>query len=100
MDLGFTSVYIDYFTPCLNDITTEELIDTEVIRINGQMSNYNSYMENAYTPIDVNTLPYFVDMKAMRDYAKAKGVAISSPTDSEKEQFVKENLATRKASSL
>ena len=66
----------------------------------GQMSNYNSYMQNAYIPIDVNTLPYFVDMKAMRDYAKAKGVAISLLTDSEKEQFVRENLAHRKASNL
>ena len=66
----------------------------------GQMSNYNSYMQNAYIPIDVNTLPYFVDMKAMRDYAKAKGVAISLLTDSEKEQFVRENLATRNAASL
>ena len=68
--------------------------------MNGQMSNYNSYMQNAYIPIDVNTLPYFVDMKAMRDYAKTKGVAISSLTDSEKEQFVKANLAHRKASNL
>ena len=48
MDLGFISVYIDDFTPCLKDNATGELIDTEVIRMNGQMSNYNSYMENAY----------------------------------------------------
>ena len=68
--------------------------------MNGQMSNYNSFMVYAYAPIDVNTLPYFVDMKAMRDYAKTKGVAISSLTDSEKEQFVKENLANKKAASL
>ena len=52
------------------------------------------------TGVNRHTPPYFVDMKAMRDYAKAKGVSISSLIDSEKEQFVKENLATRKAASL
>lgn len=68
--------------------------------LNGQMSNYNSYMQKNYTPIDVNSLPYFVDMKAMRNYAKEKGVSISSLTDSEKEQFTKRNLSNIKVSNL
>ena len=68
--------------------------------MNGQMSNYNSYMQKNYTPIDVNSLPYFVDMKAMRNYAKEKGVSISSLTDSEKEQFTKRNLSNVKVSNL
>lgn len=68
--------------------------------MNGQMSNYNSYMQKNYTPIDVNSLPYFVDMKAMRNYAKEKGVSISSLTDSEKEQFTKRNLSNIKVSNL
>ena len=84
MDFGYISVYIDDFTPCLKDNATGELIDTEVIR----------------NPIDVNTLPYFVDMKAMRDYAKEKGVSISSLTESEKEKFLKANPASKKASNL
>lgn len=68
--------------------------------MNGQMSNYNSYMQRNYSPIDVNTLPYFVNMKAMREYAKERGVAISSLTDSEKEKFTKPNLSNKKASSV
>ena len=44
--------------------------------MNGQMNNYNSYMQKNYSPIDVNTLPYFVDMRAMRDYAKEKGAKV------------------------
>ena len=66
--------------------------------MNGQMNNYNSYMQKTYSPIDVNTLPYFVNMKALRNYAKEKGVPISSLTDSEKEQFTKINLASSKGS--
>ena len=66
--------------------------------MNGQMNNYNSYMQKSYSPIDVNTLPYFVNMKALRNYAKEKGVPISSLTDSEKEQFTKINLASSKGS--
>ncbi len=68
--------------------------------MNGQMNNYNSYMQKTYSPIDVNTLPYFVNMKAMRDYAKEKGVSIASLTDSEKEKFTKINLSNKKASNL
>lgn len=68
--------------------------------MNGLMSNYNSYMQKNYSPIDVNTLPYFVDMKAMRNYAKEKGVSISSLTDSEKEKFTKANLMKEKVSNL
>ena len=66
--------------------------------MNGQMNNYNSYMQKSYSPIDVNTLPYFVNMKALRNQAKEKGVPISSLTDSEKEQFTKINLASGKVS--
>ena len=66
--------------------------------MNGQMNNYNSYMQKTYSPIDVNTLPYFVNMKALRNYAKEKGVSISSLTDSEKKQFTKINLASSKIS--
>ncbi len=70
------------------------------ILMNGQMNNYNSYMQKTYSPIDVNTLPYFVDMKALRNYAKEKGVPISALTDSEKEKFMKANLSNKKATNL
>jgi len=58
------------------------------------MNNYNSYMQKTYSPM----LPYFVNMKALRNYAKEKGIPISSLTDSEKEQFTKINLASSKVS--
>ena len=32
---GFISVHIDDFTPCLKDNSTGELVDTEVVRIDG-----------------------------------------------------------------
>ena len=38
--------------------------------MNGQMNKYNSYMKKDYTPIDVNSLPYFVDMKAMHEISE------------------------------
>ncbi len=68
--------------------------------MNGQMSNYDSYMKNTYSPVDLNSLPYFVDMKGLKEYAKEKGVKISSLTASEKEQFLKQNLLSKKASNL
>ena len=68
--------------------------------MNGQMNNYNSYMQKNYSPIDVNSLPYFVDMKALRAYAQEKGVSISSLTNSEKERFTKANQLSKKASCL
>ena len=68
--------------------------------MNGQMNKYNSYMQKEYNPIDINSLPYFVDMKAMREYAKEKGVAISSLTASEKEKFTKVNNTSKIASNL
>ncbi len=64
--------------------------------MNGQMNKYNSYMQKTYSPIDVNTLPYFVNMKAMREYAKEKGVSISSLTNSEKEKFLNQIPQARK----
>lgn len=68
--------------------------------MNGQMNKYNSYMQKNYSPIDVNTLPNFVDMKALRNYAKEKNVAISALTYTEKEKFLKVNPTNKEASSL
>ena len=48
----------------------------------------------------LNTLPYFVDMKAMLNYVKGKGVSIASLSASEKEQFTKANSTNKKASKL
>ena len=68
--------------------------------MNGQMNKYNSYIQKIYSPIDVNTLPFFVDMKAMRKYAIEKGVPISELSDSEKNTFIKKNPTCETASNL
>ena len=60
------------------------------------MKNYNSYINNDYSPIDINQLPYFVDMKGLRNYAQEKGVPISSLTESDKRKFIKQNLLHEK----
>ena len=68
--------------------------------MNGQMNNYNYYMQKNYSPIDVNTLPNFIDMRAMRNYAKEKDIEISELTYAEKEKFLKVNPTNKEASSL
>lgn len=65
--------------------------------MNGQMKNYSDYMEQSYNPIDVNSLPYFFDMRGMREYAKQKGVPMAELTQEEKEKFLVPNTTVKKA---
>ena len=60
------------------------------------MKNYNSYINNDYSPIDINQLPYFVYMKGLHNYAQEKWVSIYSLTESEKRKFIKQNLLHEK----
>lgn len=64
--------------------------------MNGQMKNYSDYMEQSYNPIDVNSLPYFFDMRGMREYAKKKGVPMAELTQEEKEKFLVPNTTVKK----
>lgn len=59
-----------------------------------QMKNYKEYLDTGYNPIDVNSLPYFLDMKAIHDYAKAKNVKITELSQEEKSSFLIQNTAS------
>ena len=51
--------------------------------MNGQMKNYSDYrdyIEQSYIPIDVNSLPFFFDMRGMHEYAKQKLVPMTELT--------------------
>ena len=65
--------------------------------MNGQMKNYRDYIEQSYIPIDVNSLPYFFDMRGMREYAKKKGVPMTELIQKEKEKFLVPNTTVKKA---
>ena len=38
--------------------------------------------------VDESSMPYFIDMRAIKAYADSKGVAIVSLSDEEKQQFM------------
>ena len=54
----------------------------------GLTKKYKEYLNDSYSPIDINTLPAFVDMRAMFEYAKKKCVQISQLTKEEKSKFL------------
>ena len=54
----------------------------------GLTKKYKEYLNDSYSPIDINTLPAFVDMRAMFEYAKKKCVQISQFTEEEKSKFL------------
>ena len=58
-------VWIDDFTPCLKDNLTDE-----------------------YEPVDESSMPYLVDIRAIKAYADSKGVAIVDLSDEEKQRFM------------
>lgn len=64
--------------------------------MNGQMKNYKEYLEKTYEPINVNSLPYFLDMKAISLYAKKRNIKIVELSQDEKKRFlIKNTLAKR-----
>ena len=59
--------------------------------MNGQMMNYNRYLEslkNTPEPILLSQMPLKMNLKKVADYAKEKGVRISSLSKEELEQFL------------
>ena len=68
--------------------------------MNGQMKNYKCYLENTYTPIDVNSLPEFFDMRAMREYSRKTGILMADLSENEKANFLIPNPTAKKASNL
>lgn len=59
--------------------------------MNGQMMNYNRYLEslkNTPEPILLRQMPLKMNLKKVADYAKEKGVRISSLSKEELKQFL------------
>lgn len=59
--------------------------------MNGQMMNYNRYLEslkNTPEPILLSQMPVKMNLRKVTDYAKEKGVRISSLSKEELEQFL------------
>ena len=77
-------VWIDDFTPCLKDNLTGEVVNTEVV------------MSQEYEPVDESTMPYLVDIRAIKQYADSKGVGITMLSEEEKQQFMIPNPNYRK----
>ena len=59
--------------------------------MNGQMMNYNKYLEslkNTPEPILLSQMPVKINIRKVADYAKEKGVRISSLSKEELKQFL------------
>ena len=59
--------------------------------MNGQMMNYNRYLEslkNTPEPILLSQMPVKMNLRKVADYAKEKGVRISSLSKEELIQFL------------
>lgn len=59
--------------------------------MSGQMMNYNRYLEslkNTPEPILLSQMPVKMNLKKVADYAKEKGVRISSLSKEELKQFL------------
>jgi len=47
-------------------------------------------------PVDESTMPYLVDIRAIKQYADSKGVGITALSDEEKQRFMIPNPNYRK----
>ena len=59
--------------------------------MNGQMMNYNRYLEslkNTPEPILLSQMPVKMNLRKVADYAKEKGVGISTLSKEELKQFL------------
>lgn len=59
--------------------------------MSGQMMNYNRYLEslkNTPEPILLSQMPVKMNLKKVADYAKEKGVGISTLSKEELKQFL------------
>lgn len=61
-----------------------------------QEKNYKEYMSQEYEPVDESTMPYLVDIRAIKHYADSKGVGITALSDEEKQRFMIPNPNYRK----
>ncbi len=49
---------------------------------------FKEYLSQEYEPVDESTMPFLVDLRAIKAYADSKGVGIASLSDEEKQQFM------------
>ena len=61
-----------------------------------QEKKYKDYMSQEYEHVDESTMPYLVDLRAIKQYADSKGVGIAALSDEEKQQFMIPNPNYRK----
>ena len=61
-----------------------------------QEKKYKDYLLQDYEPVDETTMPFLVDIRAIRSYAAQRGVSIVSLSDEEKQQFMIPNPCYRK----
>ena len=61
-----------------------------------QEKKYKDYWSQEYEPVDETTIPYLVDIRAIKAYADSKGVAIVSLSEEEKQEFMIPNPNYRK----
>ena len=64
--------------------------------MNFQTKKYKDYMAQDYQPVMLSEMPFVVDHRALRDFAKSKGVPITALTEEEKKQFVHPNPEYKK----
>ena len=57
---------------------------------------YKDYMSQEYEPVDESTMPYLVDIRAIKQYADSKGVGITALSEEEKQRFMIPNPNYRK----
>lgn len=69
------------------------LLDTDVCI---EIIKQNERVLGKVEPVDETTMPYLVDIRAIKAYADSKGVAIASLSDEEKQQFMIPNPNYRK----
>ena len=53
-----------------------------------QEKKYKEYLSQEYEPVDESTMPFLVDIRAIKAYADSKGVVIASLSEEEKQQFM------------
>ena len=61
-----------------------------------QEKKYKEYLSQEYEPVDESTMPFLVDIRAIKAYADSKGVSIVELSDEEKQQFMIPNPRYRK----
>ena len=61
-----------------------------------QEKNYKEYLSQEYEPVDELTMPYLVDIRAIKQYADSMGVGIAALSEEEKQRFMIPNPSYRK----